>query len=77
VNEKGHAATLDGVYDYIEVNRALKKIVQGEILTHEQLQAYVERRRRELFEERFDTALQQKLQVERNQAEKALKEAHA
>jgi len=76
-NEKGTAAPLDGVYDYTEVHRALEKIVQGEILTHEQLQAYVERRRRELFEARFDQALQQQLQAEREQAAQALEEAHA
>jgi len=40
------------------------------------LQTYIEQRRRELFEEQFDKALQQRLQSELHQAEQALIEAH-
>ena len=76
-NEKGVPATLDGAYDYAEVHRAVEKIVQDDISTHEQLQAYIEQRRRELFEERFDKTLQQRLLSEQHEAEQALAEAHA
>lgn len=77
IKERGDAATYDDLYDYTEVHRAVEEIIRGEITTHEQLQRYVEQRRRELFEERFDKALQIRLKAELAKAQQALEEAHA
>jgi len=68
--------TLDGVYDYTEVEKAAEKIMQKDIVSREQLSAYIERRRRELFEERFSQELQQQLRDEMDKSRQALEASY-
>ena len=66
---------IEGVYDYSEVRIAVQKIVSGEISSRAELTAYVEQRRRGLFEQKFDQELNQRLKEEKEKAEQAIKEA--
>jgi DNA repair exonuclease SbcCD ATPase subunit len=62
------------VYDYSEVRRAIEKTQDGEIKTIDALIAYVEQRRRELFEERFNEELRERLDAKLAQAKAELDE---
>lgn len=63
-------------YNYSEVRRAIEKTIRGELTSQEQIRAYVEQRRRELFEQRFDKDLQERLKDELSAAKLALEESH-
>lgn len=70
------AQSLDGVYDYSEVERALGKILAREITTQDQLDAYVANRRRELFEERFSKELREQLDIALAETKQMLEESY-
>lgn len=63
---------IEGSYDYSEVKTAVELIVKGEISTRGQVTAYVQQRRAELLEKRFDKELRIKLDEELAQARGAL-----
>ena len=56
--------SLDGIYDYTEVRRALQEVLQGKIRTAEEMKTYVAHRRYEIYQARFDTLLAQRLEEE-------------
>ncbi len=55
-------------YDYREVERAVQYVIDQEGCTQEQMKAYVEQRKRELFEARFNQELQARVKEELAQA---------
>lgn len=70
------SGVLEGAYDYIEVRRAVEKVIGGEIKTEDQLIAYVADRRRELFEQRFNEELRKRLELELAQTKQAIEDAY-
>lgn len=56
--------TLDGLYDYTEVEKAINRVIDGKVTTTEQMRTYVVNRKSEIFQARFDQDLQKKLQDE-------------
>jgi hypothetical protein len=73
-----HEQTLDDVYDYTEVRRALEKILHGDTSgTAHDMRDYVAQRRLELFQASFDQTLHTQVKAELEQAKQALEEDHA
>lgn len=64
-------------YDYTEVRAVVDRIVRGDILTRDQLAAYIERRRREIFEEHVNQEIRARLDAEIEQTRKALEEGYS
>jgi hypothetical protein len=60
----GNWRSLDGVFNYDEVNEAIKRVVRGEITSGEQMRIYVVNRKYEIYQERFDQDLHRKLEEE-------------
>jgi hypothetical protein len=73
-----HEQTLDDVYDYLEVRRAIEKVVRGDIAgARDDMRNYVTQRRLELFQALFDQKLQAHLKVELEQAKLALEQDYS
>lgn len=68
--------SLDGLYDYTEVQRAIEQIIGGAIRTEDQLRAYIEQRRRELFEDQFNKELREQLDIALAQTKGMLEESY-
>jgi ParB-like nuclease domain len=68
---------IDGAYDYSEVKKAIDKIAKGDISNGVEMRAYVEQRRRELFEQHFNQELDERLQSELEKTKQALEEANS
>lgn len=68
--------SIDDHYSYEEVERAVERIREGDIRTNGDLSAYVEKRRRELFEERFDKELQASLRQKIEETDAALRSSY-
>jgi ParB-like chromosome segregation protein Spo0J len=68
-------SSLDEVYDYAEVRTALQKVLEGKITTVQEMKLYVANRRYEIYQTRFDAALEQKLQEELTKAKEELNAA--
>ncbi len=68
-------SSLDGVYSYEEVRVALGKVFEGKIATAQDMKIYVANRRYEIYQARFDAALEQKLQEELARAKEELEAA--
>jgi len=73
--ERGQPLPFAILYDYEEVCHAVEQVIAGEITTGAQMHTYVTRRRLELYQQRFDQELQQRLEAELVLAKEALKEA--
>jgi hypothetical protein len=67
----------DQCYDYTEVRIAVEKAIRREISTQEEINAYVEKRRRELFEQHFDKELRERLEAELIESKRALEESYS
>lgn len=66
------SGVIDGTYDYTEVQRVIEQVIQGDISNTDQLKAYVEQRRRELFEKQFNEEMRKRLEAELAQTKQAL-----
>jgi hypothetical protein len=65
-------SSLENVYDYHEVSKAVEEVISGRITTSEKMHTYVVGRRYEIYQERFDQDLQRRLQEELAQTQKDL-----
>ncbi len=70
------SGVIEGAYDYTEVQRAVEKVIRGEIKTEDGLSAYVAERRRELFEEHFHKELREQLDIALAQTKQMLEESY-
>ena len=58
----GHSwQSLDHLYDYREIDQALKEVISGKITKGEEMRTYVINRKYEIYQARFDQDLQRKL----------------
>lgn len=60
----GHQHSLDGIYNYSEVHKAVKKVLGGEITHGTEMRIYVANRKNEIYQARFNQDLQRKLAEE-------------
>lgn len=65
-------SSLDSVYDYKEVIRAVEEVISGKITTREQMHTYVVNRKYEIYQERFNQDLHRRLEEELAQTKKEL-----
>ncbi len=69
--------SLDGVYEYHEVNAAIVAAIGGQISTLSEMRTHVSNRRYEIYKTRFDQEVQKRVQEELDLAKQALAQAHA
>jgi hypothetical protein len=67
--------SLDGVYDYREVGKAVDLVIAGKFENSEQMRTYVVNRRYEIYQARFNQELQRRLERELAATRAALEEA--
>lgn len=67
--------SLDGIYDYSEVEKAIERVISGKTTTAEQINTYVVNRKYEIYQARFDQDLHRRLEDELDRTKEDLEKA--